>query len=178
MPSPTKAPRAAYTAAALAGLALLAGLLLAPGGKGLAVGEPAPELRLTDLSGRPVALADYRGRVVLLDFWATWCLSCEREVPELKALHERFARRGLALLGASVDQGAPAAVARFAAEHELPYPVLFAQPEALRAYRVFGLPAKFLIDPEGAIAAKYPPDTPIDRVAGDIQSLMDGRTRT
>lgn len=175
MPSPTRRSRAAYAAAGLAGLALLAGLLLAPGGKGLAVGEPAPELRLTDLSGRTATLADYRGRVVLLDFWATWCLSCEQEVPELKALHGRFSGRGLTILGASVDQGAPGAVARFASEHELPYPVLFAQPDALRAYRVFGLPAKFLIDPKGLIAAKYPPDTPIDRVAADVRSLLEGR---
>src|SRR5581483_10660627 len=67
-------------------------------------GKPAPDFRWTELSGQEVALAHYRGRVVLIDFWATWCATCEEEQPALRALYARFHPQGLELLAPSMDE--------------------------------------------------------------------------
>lgn len=123
-------------------------------------GEAAPALRLTDVAGQSATLAQYRGRVVLLDFWATWCESCEVELPELKRLHGKYRAKGLEILAASVDQGGRKALLPFIAQHSIPWRVLVADTQATRSYRVFGLPAKFVIDSEGVLARRY--DGPVD----------------
>lgn len=156
--------RRVKTALAAAGLGLLvylAAAKLAPTPRApMREGAPAPALRLTDVAGQSATLAQYRGRVVLLDFWATWCESCEVEVPDLKRLHERYRAKGLEILGASVDVGGRRTLLPFIAQHSIPWRVLVADSEVTRAYRVTGLPAKFLIDPDGALARRY--DGPVD----------------
>lgn len=167
--------RALSLAAAALAVGVIAYLATRPAGAGLDVGSPAPEFRLTDLSGRSVSLADYKGKVVLLDFWATWCSSCEAEVPELKAVDARFKGKDFALLAASVDEGGPDVVARYAVQKALPYRVLFADDASSRAYRVFTLPATFLIGRDGAIARKYIDPPTEEALVGDIQSQLDRR---
>lgn len=135
-------------------------------------GAAAPEIRLTDVAGQSHTLARYRGHVVLLDFWATWCESCVLELPELRKLHERFRTQGFEILAASVDAGGRSALLPFIAQHSIPWRVLLADSETTRAYRVFGLPAKFLIDPDGLVARRY--DGPIDPrvLETDIRRLL------
>lgn len=165
--------RYAWPLAGAGGLALFFLLLAAPGGGGLEPGAPAPPFELTDLGGRPVTLADYRGKVLLLDFWATWCHTCKSEVPALKELHRKFSGPRFALLAASVDEGAPDAVARFAAENALPYTVAFASEQTARDYRVFGLPTKYLIDARGRIHRRYLLETTPGELERDVASLLD-----
>ncbi len=163
----------ALSTAGIAGLVLLFTLFSVPAEKStLRAGEPAPAFTLTDLSGRSVSLADYRGKALLLDFWATWCHTCETEVPEMRVLYKKFKGKDFELLAASVDTGAPAAVARFTSEKNLPYPVVFADIKTMRSYDIYGLPKKFLIDGQGRIHRNYSQDTPLSEIEADIQSLI------
>ncbi|TPW20899.1 MAG: redoxin domain-containing protein [Elusimicrobia bacterium] len=162
-----------------AALALAVGtaayFLAKPAPAGLAVGSPAPEFRLADLSGRSAALADYKGKVVLVDFWATWCSSCEVELPELKKIHAKYPADQFALLAVSVDEAGPDVVARYAAEKALPFRVLFADEATPKAYRVFGLPTKFLIGRDGSIVKKYLDPPARETLESDIQAALDRR---
>lgn len=160
-------------AAAAIAIGLLLTLLSRPDTGGPIVGSPAPDFRLTDLSGRTVTLADYRGKVVLIDFWATWCSSCESEIPDMKALDARFKDADFALLAASVDQAGPEVVAKYAADKALPYRILFADEATSKAYRIFGLPTKFLIDREGRVVRKYLDLVPSESLAKDVQTQLE-----
>lgn len=155
------------------GLALFFWLLTAPGtDRGPGPGTPAPPFELTDLGGRLVRLADYRGKVVLIDFWATWCVGCREELPALKALHGKLSRKEFVILAPSLDEGAPEVLARYLIENSIPYTVLFAEPDIIEDYRIFGLPTKYLINKEGVVHRKYLSDTPIAEVEADILDLL------
>ncbi len=129
------------------------------------VGEDVPDLELTSLAGEKVSLASLRGRAVLLNLWATWCVPCLAEMPELAALQERYGSEGLVVLGVSVDAAdASGKVRAFVADRKIPFAV-WLDPE-MRLYRallVQGLPATFVIDRDGRIALRR--DQPI--TAGD-----------
>jgi peroxiredoxin len=86
------------------------------------IGRPAPTFTLRDLSGRTLDLATYRGRVVLLDFWATWCVSCREGIPKFIALQRKYGDRGLAVVGISMDD-AEAPVRTFSQELGINYPI-------------------------------------------------------
>ncbi len=160
-------------AAAAAVLVLVIWLLGKPGsGGGADLGKTAPSFELVDLSGRRISLESLRGKVVLIDFWATWCDSCIEEVPELERLFQENKDKDFAFLGLSVDEGDPAAVAKFVSQHGVTYPILFADRKTKRSYRIFGLPTKFLIDPEGVVRRRYLTDTPISAIETDIRSML------
>lgn len=149
--------------------------LAKPAPPGLILGSIAPEFRLADLSGRTASLADYKGKVVLVDFWATWCTSCEVELPDLKKVHNKFAATDFALLAVSVDEAGPDVVARYAAEKSMPFRILFADDATPKAYRVFGLPTKFLIARDGTIVKKYLDPPARETLESDIQAAIDRR---
>jgi peroxiredoxin len=161
---------------AVLGVAGIAGLLLllaVPAEKvALMAGAPAPAFEMTDLAGDSVKLADYEGKVLLIDFWATWCVTCEKEVPDLKILYKKYKGSSFELLAASVDEAAPSAVASFAAKKKLPWRVVFATTKSVKNYNVFGLPAKFLIDQDGKLYKTYQPDTAIEEIDADIDALL------
>jgi len=116
-----------------------------------------PAFALRDLAGRPLSPASLEGEVVLLDFWATWCLPCRKSMPELQALHEKYAERGLAVVGISIDQGDPGRVKRFVAARRLTYPIAVdsEQNAAWEAFHVKAVPAAYLIDRGGRIVAQW-----------------------
>jgi cytochrome c biogenesis protein CcmG, thiol:disulfide interchange protein DsbE len=118
------------------------------------VGEPAPAFAAPTLSGDSLVLADLRGQPVLLNLWATWCIPCRKEVPELQALHEKHAARGLIVVGVSVDDGsADDAVRDFVKEFGLTYTILRDPTQSVyAAFFVPGVPATFLIDRTGKVA--------------------------
>jgi thiol-disulfide isomerase/thioredoxin len=144
----------------------------APGGGGGASGLPylarvhagatAPSFRATSLSGRTVHFPDdYRGKVVLVDFWATWCGPCVREFPHLLEAHEKFRDRGFEIVGVSLDapRGIPAKTVRsFLNQRKVPWEVIYDNTAPVAgAYRVMGIPAAFLVDGDtGAILASSP----------------------
>jgi len=139
-------------------------------------GKPAPPLVLADLSGQTASLAEYRGKIVLLDFWATWCVTCLEELPELKRLYSALAPRGFELLAPSVDEEGRKALLPFVAKHGVPWRVLLADRPSLRLYPVFGLPTKYLIDREGIVSRKYIGPVPVSSIENDVQSLLQRRS--
>ena len=119
------------------------------------VGAPAPEFRLPDLQGNEVALADYRGRVVLVNFWATWCKPCEDEMPAMERLYQEFAPSGLELLAVSVDEGIEE-VQAFQERLQLSFPILHdPDKDASESYQSYRFPETFLIDREGTLVARF-----------------------
>jgi thiol-disulfide isomerase/thioredoxin len=114
----------------------------------------ASDFTLKDLSGREVSLSDFRGKVVLLDFWATWCSPCRASIPHLNGLSRKYRERGLEILGINLDQGDPGPVLAFRRAMKIEYPILSGTPEVMRAYGINPIPASFLIDRRGNIRAK------------------------
>jgi peroxiredoxin len=128
---------------------------------GLQVGELAPELavrrgdgstfQLADLDGQPLRLSDFRGRVVWLNFWASWCPPCQSETPTLRDLDGRYRDRGLVLIGVQVQQTV-ADGRRYADTYDLQYRIgADVSGDVFHAYRVFALPTQFFIDASGVI---------------------------
>ena len=119
--------------------------------------RPAPTFALRDLSGKAISNESLKGRVVLLDFWATWCVPCRKSMPGLQALQEKYAGRGLRVVGVSIDEGSPAKVKRFVASKKLTYPIAVDSERnpAWDAFRVKAVPAAYLIDREGQIVAQW-----------------------
>lgn len=120
------------------------------------VGEPMPDLELVSLAGEAVSPSALRGRAVLLNLWATWCMPCIAEMPELAALGERYAADGLEVVGVSVDDAeSRETVDAFVARHEIPFTVWLDPDMRLNgALRVRGLPATFVLDRTGRIVAR------------------------
>lgn len=126
-----------------------------PGGPApvLAVGAPAPAFAGTTLRGEPLSLADLRGRVVLLNIWATWCEPCREELPELQALYTRHEARGLTVLGVSTDAARDFKTLRnMVSGFGLTYPVIHDEPNRIGApFQIIGYPASFVIDRGGTL---------------------------
>jgi thiol-disulfide isomerase/thioredoxin len=136
--------------------------------------HPAPAFSLPALGGGTVSLSSERGKVVLVNFWATWCESCQQEIPSLMALNRRRAGPRFALLAVSVDENA-SKVPPFARAHGLDVPILLADPATMSAYRVRDLPTSFLIAPDGTIARRYVGPIDPKAVENDIVGLLNRR---
>lgn len=123
------------------------------------VGHRAPDFALLDTNPKLIRFSDYRGKVVLLNFWATWCPPCRREMPTMEKVYQEYRRRGLEVLAVSLDTGHEAVVAvqvaDFMKELKLTFPALLdPKMEVARRYRVVGIPITFLIDRRGVIRVK------------------------
>jgi thiol-disulfide isomerase/thioredoxin len=129
---------------------------------GLQPGDLAPELewtnqdgspgQLLDLDGNPVRLEDLRGKLVWLNFWATWCPPCQAETPVLREMDERYRDRGLAIVGIAVQETTVDNVREYADRYGLGYPIAFdASANIFDLYRVYALPTQFFIGPDGAV---------------------------
>ena len=115
------------------------------------------DFTLQDVGGRDVTLSDFRGDVVLINFWATWCAPCRVEIPHFIALHEKYRERGLAILGVSVDEST-SSLGSFVDELKMTYPVLVAakRRDLLEAYGPpAGFPTSFLISRDGKVCAQH-----------------------
>jgi thiol-disulfide isomerase/thioredoxin len=135
--------------------------IVGPATEGLRPGEVAPELEvtrdgsvvtLTDLDGNPVRLADLRGKLVWLNFWASWCPPCQAETPVLRDLADEYEQDGLALVGIAVQETTPADVRAYAERYDLGYRIAFdASADIFHRYRVYALPTQFFIAPDGRV---------------------------
>lgn len=111
---------------------------------------------LTDMEGRQVALDSYRGKVVFLNFWATWCAPCRREMPDIQSLHRKMDPNQFAVVTVSVDDGGREDVASFFRERQLDVPTLLdPKDEIARVYGVTGFPETFLIDKTGKVVERF-----------------------
>lgn len=118
-------------------------------------GLPAPNFTLQDLDGRMVSLSDYKGKVVLLNIWATWCPPCRAETPSLEKLHKMFEDENFVLLAVSVDEGGKKAVEPFMKKENLSFPVLLdPQGSIQRLYGTSAVPESFIIRKDGTVDNK------------------------
>ena len=118
-------------------------------------GVPAPDFDLLALDGRKVKLSDFRGKAVLLNFWATWCGPCKVEMPWFVELQKKYGNDGLVILGVAMDDSETPKIAQFASEMGVNYPVLLGTDKVSEEYgNVEFLPTSFYIDREGKIVGK------------------------
>ena len=117
------------------------------------VGLPAPAYTTVSLDGDSVSLAQQRGKVVLLNIWATWCHPCREEIPELRAIHGRYRDRGLELVGVSVDtDGTDETIRTFMKDFQMTFPIWRDPDERISTqFLAVGVPATFLIDKAGIL---------------------------
>ncbi len=136
-------------------LIVLAASIASSASAGPEIGKPAPAFTLHDLSGKKVSLADYRGKVVIVNFWASWCVPCRREMPPLQRAYENLGPKGLVVLAISVDPS-EAAVRSYVKTASLTFPVLLDphKDAYFDAYGVLVLPTSFVIDRKGNIAQR------------------------
>lgn len=130
------------------GALLVSGLLLHAG--------PAPAWSLKDLDGKTVNLADFKGKVVVLDIWATWCPPCRAEIPHFIELQNEWKDKGVVIVGLSVDSTGAADVAKFVKDHGMTYPIVMDDGTTSSAYGADqGIPTTVVIDKKGNIVASH-----------------------
>jgi peroxiredoxin len=123
--------------------------------QGINTGNVARDFTLETVDGNRVSLKDYRGQVVLINFWATWCAPCRAEIPDLQSTYLARLEDGFAVLGVNAEESL-AVVQQFMAEVEMTYPVLLDESgEVIQTYRANGLPMSVLVDPEGVIQVRH-----------------------
>jgi peroxiredoxin len=118
-------------------------------------GIPAPDFSFSDLNGKKVGLSDYKGKVVLVNIWATWCPPCRDEMPSMQKLYDRFKGEGFQLLAVSIDETGRRAVGPFVQKLNLSFPVLLDPKGKIQGlYKITGVPESFIVDREGVLVNK------------------------
>ena len=149
---------------------LLAGLCLAGCG-----GAPkqAPAWTLPDVDGKPVHSTEFAGKVVVLDFWATWCPPCKMEIPGFVELQKKYAAQGLVVVGISLDQDGPNVVREFMKAQGINYPVVMGDNAVQTSFGgVEGIPTTFVIDRTGKIVEKHVGSAPKEAFEATIKKLL------
>ena len=132
----------------------------------------APDFTLPQITGPPLKLSDYRGKIVLLDFWATWCEPCRAEIPHFVELQNEYGSQGLQIIGVSMDDS-PDPVPAFYKQFKMNYPVVMGNAQIGEQYGgVLGLPIAFLIDRQGQIRKKHIGATDASIFEKEITNLL------
>jgi peroxiredoxin len=140
--------------------------------------KPAPAFSLTDARGTPVSLAEYRGKVVLLNFWATWCGPCEVEIPGFSEVEQKYKDRDFAVLGVSFDDDGWKSVRPYIASHKINYRIMIGTEKMSQLYGgVDSLPTSFIVDRQGRIAAQHVGLVDKSDYQNEILKLLDDQTR-
>ena len=118
-------------------------------------GQTAPDFRLQDATGANIRLSAYKGKVVVVDFWATWCHGCKTEIPWFMEFQNKYKDRGLAVIGVSMDEDGWNLVRPFVQEKKMNYPVVIGNDALAKQYGVESMPMTLLVDRKGRLAASY-----------------------
>ncbi len=143
-------------------------------------GEPtarsaAPDFALRDAKGAVVKLSDYKGQVVLLDFWATWCGGCKQEIPWYLEFDQKYRRKGLTSIGVAMDEDGWKTVTPWLAEHPISYTIVMGDKDIAERYRVNSMPVTLLIDRNGRIADSHVGVVDRESWEKEIQQLLQER---
>ncbi len=134
----------------------------------------APEWSLKDVDGKTVRSTDFKGKVVILDFWATWCGPCRAEIPNFIALQKQYETQGLAVVGLSVDENGAEVVKPFAQKMGMNYPVALADEKTQEAFGgIEVVPTTFIIDREGRIVKEHMGFADKDEFEKEIKPLLN-----
>lgn len=164
------------TAVRILCISVVAGTLLAHA-QNKPVLTKAPDFTLTALDGKRVTLSEFRGKVVLLDFWATWCVPCQTEVPQFIAFQNRFGSQGFQVIGVSMDDS-DAPVRKFHDRFKINYPVAMGTAQVAEAYGgILGLPVTYLLAPDGRIVKKYEGSADLEQMQKDIEQLVSPKAK-
>ena len=135
--------------------------------------RPIGAIELPRLDGSSWSLAEHRGGVVLVNFWATWCPPCRTETPDLVRLYNRYSARGFTVAGVAMDDDPEAQVPPFVARYKIPYPIVTPTDEFALAAQVQALPTSLLLDAHGRVAAIYRGAVTESGLSARIETLLE-----
>ncbi len=142
-------------------------------------GVAAPLFSLNTLSGEKIHLADFKGKVVILDFWATWCPPCKEGIPHLNQLYREYRKDGLVVIGISLDRNGPEEVRRFLDQKSVEYLNVMGSEEVFQSYsglpglgKIQGIPTAFILDREGRVQRKFVGLTPRQTLEAAIKPIL------
>ena len=158
---------------------MLAGLLLCSAALAVDTALPnlrkaAPDFTLSDSKGASIRLSDYKGKVVLLDFWATWCHGCNIEIPWYMEFQQKYKDKGLSVIGVAMDDDGWKSVRPFSDEKKINYIIVVGNEGLAKEYGVDNLPVTLLIDRDGKIAALHSGMVEKEAFEKEIQALLQG----
>ncbi len=135
-------------------------------------GTSASDFTLQDLNGKNIKLSDYKGKVVLLDFWATWCPPCRASIPSIEKIYKTYKDKGLVVLAVSLDEGGWDSVKSFIAEYGITYTVLKGTEDVAVNYQVRTIPMLLVLDKEGRISKRYLGFGSEEDLESDIKAVL------
>jgi thiol-disulfide isomerase/thioredoxin len=136
--------------------------------------EAMYDFALRDLDGKTVRLSDYSGKVVLINFWATWCPPCRAELPDLIAAHDELAGESFVILGISLDQTGPAAVQKYVQKSGINFPILMGNQDVVTKYGNFrGIPTSFLLNSRHEQVKRYTGIVTHAQLTRDVQETLE-----
>ncbi|MGE5173017.1 MAG: TlpA disulfide reductase family protein [Betaproteobacteria bacterium] len=135
-------------------------------------GAVASDFTLQDLNGKNVKLSDYKGKVVLLDFWATWCPPCRASIPAIEKIHKMYKDKGLVVLAVSLDDGGWDSVKSFITEYGITYTVLKGTEDVAVNYMVRTIPMLLVLDKQGRISKRYLGFGDEEDLENDIKAVL------
>ena len=141
---------------------------LAPAGER----KPAPAFSVKDSAGNEVNLTQFRGKTLVLDFWATWCHGCKQEIPWFVEFDKKYRSTGLAVVGVAMDDDGWKVVAPFIKSAGVPYQIVLGDEKTSKSFHIEGMPDTFLIDSQGRIAAVYNGMVDRENIENNIKSLL------
>jgi peroxiredoxin len=148
-----------------------------PSGSGEASRKPVPAFNLKDSKGAAIKLADYKGKVVLFNFWATWCHGCTQEMPWFIEFQDKYRGQGLAVIGVSMDDDGWKSVKPFIREKKVNYTVAIGDKALGDQFGLTGMPMTLLIDRDGHIADKYEGVVDREGCEKEIRALLEERAK-
>jgi len=138
------------------------------------IGDIAPDFTLKDMNGNALTLTDYKGKTVMIEFWATWCPPCKELIPTLEVLYKKYRGKGFIILALVSEDEGKETIKSFIKEYEITYPVLLANKETIKRYGISSIPVSFIINKEGRIVNRHLGNTPdlMQELTADIERLL------